>query len=57
MITAPANSALDLISICIVQIFNANYIHSLFQFLIVKLLLSHLNTIASEIFYSESNSS
>ena len=57
MVTTPADSALDLVSICIVQIFNTDHIHSLFQFLIVKFLLSHLNAVTSEIFDSESNSS
>jgi hypothetical protein len=57
MFTTPADSALDLVSICIVQIFNTDHIHCLLQFLIVKFLLSHLNAVTSEIFYSESNSS
>lgn len=57
MITTPADSALDLVSIGIVQIFYANHIHSLFQFLIVQFLFRHLNAVTSKIFYSEPNSS
>ena len=38
------------------QILDTDHIHSLFQFLIVEFLFSHLMAVTSEIFNSESDS-
>jgi len=51
----PTDSALNLVLTGIIDIFGALHLHSLSQFLVIKLFLGHVDVIASEVLDSESN--
>lgn len=54
---APADSALNLVLRAIMtKVLNTFHFLSLFQFLVVKLALTHRNLVTLEVFYSEANS-
>lgn len=57
LFVTPANSALHLVGSGIIDVLGSSDLHSLSEFLLIKLALRHLETVASEVLDSESDSS
>ena len=51
----PADSALDLVLVGIIEILNAFHLLGFFEFLVIELALTHRNLITLEVFYSKSH--